>query len=167
MLFRSHEDLVGRYKTGNTKAEKVTKIIKESVCHLGLDLDDCRGQGYHEACNMKSRLPGVQARITSECPNAIFIRCFCHSLNLVVQDCSKEILMMRNALDTIQELSNLIQFSPKRRDFFERMRLSFDLTWGALRPLCPTRWSAKAKTFEWVLHNLRSCAGYFAFYCCW
>jgi len=33
------------------------------------------------------------------------------------------------------------------------MRLSFDLTGGALRPLCPTRWSAKAKSFEWVLHN--------------
>jgi len=61
--------------------------------------------------------------------------------------------MMKNALDTIQELSNLIQFSPKRSDFFEWMRLSFDLTGGALRPLCPTRWSAKAKSFEWVLHN--------------
>jgi len=56
-------------------------------------------------------------------------------------------------VDTIQELSNLIQFSPKRPDFFERMRLSFNLTGGALRPLCPTRWTAKAKSFEWVLHN--------------
>ena len=60
---------------------------------------------------------------------------------------------MKNALDTIQELSNLIQFSPKRPDFFEWMRLSFDLTGGALRPLCSTRWTAKAKSFEWVLHN--------------
>ena len=58
--------------------------------------------------------------------------------------------MMKNALDTIQELSNLIQFSPKRPDFFETMRLSFDLTGGAL---CPTRWTAKAKSFEWVLHK--------------
>ena len=60
---------------------------------------------------------------------------------------------MINALDTIQELSNLIQFFPKRRDFFERMKLSVDLTGGALRPLCPTRWTAKAKPFDWVLHN--------------
>ena len=61
--------------------------------------------------------------------------------------------MMKNALDTIQELSNLIQFSPKRPDFFEWVRLSFDLTGGALRPLCPTRWTSKAKSFEWVLHK--------------
>jgi len=33
------------------------------------------------------------------------------------------------------------------------MRLSFDLIGVALRPLCPTRWTAKAKYFEWVLHN--------------
>jgi len=102
---------------------------------------------------MKGRLSGGEARIKSECPNAIFIYCFRHFLNLAAQNCSKQILMVRNALDTIQELSNLIQFSPKRPDFFERMRLTFDLTGGALRPLCPTRWTAKAKSFEWVLHN--------------
>jgi len=83
------EDLVGRYTTGNTKAEKVTKIIKETVCRIGLDFDECRGQGYDEACHMKGRLSGGQARITSECPNAIFIHCFCHSLNLAAQNCSK------------------------------------------------------------------------------
>jgi len=33
------------------------------------------------------------------------------------------------------------------------MRLSFDLTGAALRPFCPTRWTAKAKSFESVLHN--------------
>ena len=71
-----HEDLVGRYKTGNTKAEKVTKIIKESVCRIGLDLDECRGQGYDEACNMKGRLSGVQARITSECPMQFLFTAF-------------------------------------------------------------------------------------------
>jgi len=33
------------------------------------------------------------------------------------------------------------------------MRLSFDLTETALRPFCPTRWTAKAKSFELVLYN--------------
>jgi len=30
-----------------------------------------------------------------------FVHCFCHSLTLAVQDCSNEMLLMRNALDTI------------------------------------------------------------------
>jgi len=33
------------------------------------------------------------------------------------------------------------------------MRLSFDLTGAALRLFCLTRWTAKAKSFESVLHN--------------
>ena len=83
-----------------------------------------------------------------------FIHCFCHSLNLAAaQDCLKEILMMRNVLGNIQELSSLIQFSPKRRDVFKIMRLSFDLTETTLLLSRPTRCSAKAKFLESVLHN--------------
>jgi len=33
------------------------------------------------------------------------------------------------------------------------MRLSFDLTGAVLRPFCPTKWTAKAKSFESVLHK--------------
>jgi len=33
------------------------------------------------------------------------------------------------------------------------MRFSFDLTGAALHPLCPTRWTAKAKLFEPVFQN--------------
>jgi len=65
------------------------KSLKNLFCRIGLDLDDCRGQGYDEACNMKGRLSGGEARITSECSNAIFIHCFRHSLNLAAQNCSK------------------------------------------------------------------------------
>jgi len=100
-VYVAHVDLVVRYKTGITNTEKVIKILKKSVSRWGRGLDDCRGQGYHEACNMKGNLSGVQTRITSECPNAICIHCFCHSLNLAAQNCSKSILMMKNALDTI------------------------------------------------------------------
>jgi len=63
---------------------------------------------------------------------------------------------MRNELDNIQQLSNLIQFSPKRRDLLERLRLSFDLAGAALRLSCPTRWTTQTKFFESVLHNYKA-----------
>ena len=69
----AHEDLVDLYETENAKAETITKIIKDSVCRLGLDLGDCRGQEYDEAYNMKGCLSGVQARMTSGCPKANFL----------------------------------------------------------------------------------------------
>ena len=63
---------------------------------------------------------------------------------------------MRNTLDTIQELSNLIKFSPKRKALFGRIRYNFDVGGVTLRPLCPTRWTVKAKSFESVIHNYKA-----------
>ena len=60
---------------------------------------------------------------------------------------------MRNPLDIIQELFNLIKFSPKRKALLEKIRCNFNVGGVTLRPLCPTRWTAKAKSFHSVLHN--------------
>jgi len=68
-------------------------------------------EGKNGASNKSGRLSGVQARITVEYSDAIFIHCFYQPLKLAVQDCSKKILMMTKALNTIQKLSNLHQFS--------------------------------------------------------
>ena len=101
---------------------------------------------------MSGRISGVQANISSEYPKAIYIHCFCHSLNLAVQYSSKEIQLIRNTLDTIQELSNLIHFSPKRKALFDKIKNDFaDLP--SLTTFCPTRWTVKAKSFESVLLN--------------
>ena len=148
-----YEDFLGLYDTGNTTAEVLTTIIKDVLCRCGLDLLDCRGQTYHGASNMRGRISGVQARNSSEYPKAVFIHCFCHSLNLAIQDSCKGIPCIRNALNTIQELSNLIKYSGKRKSHLERVRLDLSCSGPSLRPLCVTRWTAKSKSFESVLLN--------------
>lgn len=107
------------YETGNTTAEVPTTIIKDVLCHCGLDL---QGQANDGASNMSGWIHGVQARISSECPKAVYIHCFCHSLNFAVQDSSKSILSIRNALNVIQELSNLIKYSGKQKALLEKIR---------------------------------------------
>ena len=71
-----HEEFAGLYETDNTTAATLTTIIKDAICRLGLDLRDCRGQGYDGASNMSGKISGVQARISAEYPKAIFIHCF-------------------------------------------------------------------------------------------
>ena len=120
------------------------------MCRLGLDLSDCCGQAYDGTANMSGRLSGVQARISADYPNALYIHCFCHSLNLAVQDVSQKIELIRNTLDTILELSNLICYSSKRE---ARVRKDFETHGSSLRPLCPTRWTVKHKSLESVEQN--------------
>ena len=86
-----HEDFVGMYETGSTMAETLTLLIKDA---LGLDLHNCCGQTYDGASNTSGRLSGVQARISAQYPKALYIHCFCHSLNLAVQDSSRHIQLV-------------------------------------------------------------------------
>ena len=102
---------------------------------------------------MSGRLSGVQARISADFPKAVYIHCFCHSLSLAVQDSSRNILLISQTLDTIQELSNLVKYSSKRKALLETIKQDLDCNIATLKPLCPTRWTVKAKSFESVLLN--------------
>ena len=152
-MSETHESFLGLYETADTTAETLTCLIKDAIIRFGLDLNNCRGQAYDGASNMCGRLSGVQARISFQYPKAIYIHCFCHSLNLAVQDASHYIPLISSTLDVIQELSNLIHFSPKRKALLEQMRHDFGMESSSLRPLCPTRWTVKHKAFESVQRN--------------
>lgn len=89
-----------------------------------------------------------------EYPKAIYIHCFCHSLNLAVQDSCMKLSFVRDALSTIQELSYLIKYSGKRKALLEKLRIDLHVSCDdgpTLRPLCMTRWTFKAKSFLSVL----------------
>ena len=117
------------------------------LCCSGLDLLDCREQTYDGSSNMSGRTSGVQARINGECPKSVFIHCACHSLNLDIQDSCKGISYIESALDVIQELSG------KWKSLLEKIRQDSTSDWPNSRPLCPTRRTVKAKSFESVLLN--------------
>jgi hypothetical protein len=42
------------------------------------------GQGYDEAANMAGKFSGVRTRIQTEIPEAYYIHCYAHCLNLKV-----------------------------------------------------------------------------------
>ena len=149
------EEFMGLYETDNTTSERLTLLVKDAMWRrYGLSLLDCRGQACDGAANLSGRLSGVQARISREYPKALYIHCFCHSLNLAVQDAPRGITVVRTALDTLLELSNLIRYSPKRKALLERgVRSDFDTHGSSLRPLCPTRWTVKHKSFASLERN--------------
>ena len=147
------EEFTGLYETENTTAETLTILIKDAMCRYGLSLSDCRGQAYDGAANLSGRLSGVQARISREYPKALYIHCFCHSLNLAIQDSSRKIDIICHTLDTVLELSNLIRYSAKRKALLERIRRDFEMQGSSLRPLCPTRWTVKHKSLDSLHRN--------------
>ncbi|CAH2274965.1 zinc finger MYM-type 1-like [Pelobates cultripes] len=65
-----------------TAAAELTENILQHLEEDGLDISLCRGQGYDNAATMAGIHGGVQAKIKEIIPNALFMPCANHSLNL-------------------------------------------------------------------------------------
>ena len=158
--YEIHEDPLGLVQLPDTKAETLFSVIKDVLIRCSLPIVLCRGQAYDGASNMSGIRNGVQALVKREAGRALYVHCFAHSLNLCVQEGSKRIELVRNVMDFIYELVQLIKFSPKRATTFNRFRkeisISSDQTSSpSLRTLCPTRWTVRHASIESILLNYR------------
>ena len=146
------EDPVGLHYLPNNSADTVYTIIKDVLIRCCLPLSLCRGQAYDSASNMQGIRSGVATRILGENPAASPVYCLAHSLNLCLQDAGKEIQLLRDALDIVKEISQLIKFLPKRSHLFSEKCESSDLVVN-VKLLCVTHWTARHGAFEAVLKD--------------
>ena len=72
-----------------------------------------------------------------------------------VPDTKSETLYAVDAMETVREISNLIRFSPKRLHLFSSKLNQEETTEAAvkLKPLCPTRWTARTGTIDAILKD--------------
>ena len=82
----AHEDFVGLYVTNSTTANALVALIKDVLLRMNLKLENCRGQCYDGASNMKGRISGVSTQLLKDEPRAIYTHCYGHALNLACQD---------------------------------------------------------------------------------
>ncbi|KAK3928264.1 Zinc finger MYM-type protein 1 [Frankliniella fusca] len=89
---------VGLYATSDTTGKCLTDIFLNSIRRLTLDIEMMDGQCYDGASNMKGEFKGVQARLKELQPLSFHVHCFNHSLNLGIQDTTKNLPAAREAL---------------------------------------------------------------------
>ncbi|XP_025207826.1 52 kDa repressor of the inhibitor of the protein kinase-like [Melanaphis sacchari] len=77
------ESFLGFYPLDKHDAEGHVNLIKSVLSTHNLDISKCRGQGYDGASVMSGCFSGVQKRISDIIPNASFVHCAAHNLNLV------------------------------------------------------------------------------------
>ena len=90
-------------------------------------------------------------QIKSEQPSALHVHCLAHSLNLCLQDATHSCTYIREALELTREIVILIKCSAKRSHLFEVMKSQLSPETADLRPLCPTRWTARTSAIATIL----------------
>jgi hypothetical protein len=76
------ESFLGFYKLTKHGVEDHVNLIYDVLNKCNLDINKCRGQGYDGAAVMSGMFSGVQKRISNIVPNASYVHCSDHNLNL-------------------------------------------------------------------------------------
>ena len=120
----------------------------------------CQDQAYDGASNMSGINNGVQALFKTEAKKVLYFHCLAHSLNLCLKDVTNTCEVIRDVLNFIYELTQLIKMSPKRLTFklFDSLRSTTNT--GKLTPhlrmLCPTCWTVRHSLIASILKNYSS-----------
>lgn len=127
----------------------IGKAISDVVEKMGLDIDNCVGQGYDGASTMSSETKGAAAVILEKNPRALYTHCASHSLNLAVVGTCK-LQAVRNMYGTVLQVINFINASAKRVAVFGAA-VTFkypQLKNKRLKQLCETRWVERHEALD-------------------
>lgn len=145
------ESFIGYTVAEESTGEALSNLLNQEIESCGLDLKNCRGQGYDNGANMAGIQKGVQARILSNYPLAFYTPCGCHSLNLVVSDGAKTSVKSTLLFGVLQRIYTIFAGSPKRWCIVSEHVQGF-----TLKQVCETRWEARINSVSAVLYQYGS-----------
>lgn len=143
---------LGFYNAPDSTAQTLASVIQDVLLRLNLPIDRLQGYCFDGASNMSGHLSGVQARLNEKCPDALYVHCANHSLDLVLQEAARDVRLITDVLSFVREASNTIRESSKRRALYNSLFGDKDVVRG-LQSLCPTRWCVRASAVKRVIES--------------
>lgn len=139
-----HESFLGFVPVKSQTGSALSATILDILIENELPLEKLRGQGYDGAANMSGIYNGVQAEILKVSPNAFYVHCAAHNLNLVLNDSVKNVEEIRNFYDLVEIVYVFFGESIKRWALLQSVT-NAKIT---LKKLTPTRWSSRHDALE-------------------
>ncbi|XP_060845763.1 zinc finger MYM-type protein 1-like [Rhopalosiphum padi] len=134
------EDFLQYIKVDSLTGISLSSAIINGLISCGVQCDFLFGQGFDGASNMSGKFNGVQAIIREQYPQAIYVHCAAHSLNLAVSTASN-IKPIRNCLGILEKMYVFLK-TPKRNNalLIAIDKGDFEPKIRTLKRLCATRW---------------------------
>jgi len=96
---------------------------------------------------------GVAAIILRKSKNAYFVHYNAHCLDLVLQDLTRDSVVIDKALSITKDIVQFVRKSPKRLNIAKKLSIESSTASTNLKPLCPTRWTVRASSMNSLLMN--------------
>lgn len=125
-------------------AEDHVNLIYDVLNKCNLDIKKCRGQGYDGASVMSGVFSGVQKRISDIVPNAPYVHCTAHNLNLVISDIAKSSLKISKFFGIVQSIFLFFsKIAPKWASLTFGDEIALTIRKKVLKIMCNTRWETR------------------------
>ncbi|KAL9691905.1 hypothetical protein QQ045_012332 [Rhodiola kirilowii] len=132
----------------DTTGQGLFEELKNVLHHLGLDIDDVRGQGYDNGSNMKGKHKGVQRKLLDINPRAFYTPCASHSLYLTLSDVANSCEKTEEFFGVVQRIYTLFSDSMKRWDILKDNVSEKGYT---LKSLSTTRWESRVDSVKAIV----------------
>ncbi|XP_076283965.1 52 kDa repressor of the inhibitor of the protein kinase-like [Lasioglossum baleicum] len=147
----------------STTGKNLSQTILESLNNYGIDLCYLRGQGYDGAASMSGKFNGVQAHISAIYPQALYVHCASHSLNLAIGN-AVSVIDIRNCIGIIEKVHNFFNTPKRQKILIDNIDKHVpDTKRQKLRQVCPTRWVERheaimtmAELYDAVIYSLET-----------
>lgn len=127
-------------KLDHFDAKSITDAIEEVLVSNGLDGLTCVAQAYNGASVMSGAKGGVQARFREKHPQAIYVHCYAHELNLVLCHTCKAIPEATKFFELLESMYSFFHVSLVHHDKFADVQKHLGLDNSDLIQLSKTRW---------------------------
>ena len=117
------ERFTGYTHATDLSAPALAEYIVTRIKAFGLNLDNCISQCYDGASVMSGCNAGVQAVIQAQFPQAVYVHCYAHRLNLVLVDVVKRLPVASNFFALMEAVYVFLSSS---KAFFHRNGLKVD-----------------------------------------
>ena len=136
------EAFISFIKVEDSSAIGLHKLITNFIQQKGLDIKNCRGQGYDGVAMMSGKYSGLHKKIQNMVPHADYVHCASHNLNLVLKDAMEAVTETRQFYDTIELVYNFFGHSIVRWQKLHNVHDRYCSN-PTLKALNPTRWSGR------------------------
>ncbi|KAK0141852.1 Zinc finger MYM-type protein 1 [Merluccius polli] len=148
------ESFLGLWKLKGFDAKSITDAIEELLQSHTLGGLLCVAQAYDGASVMSGEVGGVQARFRELHPEAIYVHCYAHQLNLVLCYTCKAVPAASKFFELLENVYTTFSSSLVNHDKFLEIQSKLGLTPSELVQLSTTRWACHLRSIKAVLKNL-------------
>ena len=123
---RVKESLLAMRELRAFDAESITAALEEQLVHDGISDVKCVAQAYDGASVMSGAIGGVQAKFRDKHPEAIYVHCYAHQLNLVLCHTCHAVPEASDLFDKLQSLYSFFSKSLVHHTHSEMFRIGWD-----------------------------------------